>query len=846
VRKMKTRLEGSNQTTQSMLLLLEKARIEQIESLVKQRKFAPALEEIKRVENQREIKEVSAVWGDLCYLSAVVFHGVGNYKEAKEKAEEAFDLFKNTSENRKVAEIEYIMGLIYLDLGNLRKAENYIRDAITSYRRIGDQAELVQCYNKIARIFFIKSEFEKTIEYLSEAKELSEKMGDFRMVAIACSNLGRIYILTGKWEKAEENLLDSLKFNETRNDELNLCRSQLSLGFIYCLKREFQKASEYLTRAFQLAQSNKYLRELVIYHEYMGSLCFDWGDYKKAEDHYNQIIKIWETTAPDGDMISQTYRLLAELQVAKREYDQALVCCQKSLEVSKSLGEKIEEGAVYRILGQIHSAQGERELACEYFNQSISCLQQIGAKYELAKTYLEAGRSDQFDYYKRLGFLSNAEIEFRGLRSFYHLGQVNLSIANLLVQNNQYDKAQIFLTEAEKLFKEAKEQKGLCQVCDLRHTIEEALFQASMLAKSNGRVTFDNIITQNIEMLEIIEKLKQIKDYDISILLEGDTGTGKDLIAKAVHYSSKRKDRRFIPISCAALPETLLENELFGHKKGAYTGADKDEPGLFEEAEGGTLYLDEIADVPMSTQVKLLRAIEEKEIVRLGETKPRKIDVRIISSTNRDLKGAVKEGMFRQDLFYRINTINIKIPPLKERKEDIPLLIKHFLKQYGAKEGGRRNFSLEGGFSGNLAKMVKRFLEYSWPGNVRELENELKRMVVLAQAYPPNDEPSTTRTYPLEGLLSERLYQHQFSEELHAEDAGKAEQLSSSLGRSRGMHTDTSLFEKVEEFEKEEIIQALNQTNWIKLRAAKLLGVPEATLRNKMKKYGIKTRALVL
>jgi transcriptional regulator with PAS, ATPase and Fis domain len=486
-------------------------------------------------------------------------------------------------------------------------------------------------------------------------------------------------------------------------------------------------------------------------------------------------------------------------------------------------------------------------LTCEYFNKSISYLQQIGARYELAKTYLEAGRSNQFDYYKRLGFLSNAESEFRGLGSFYYLGQVNLSIANLLVGDNQYDKAQLFLTDAEKLFQETKEQKAVCQVCDLRHTIEEALFQASMLAKSNGRVTFENIITQNSEMLEIIEKLKQIKDYELSILLEGETGTGKDFIAKAVHYSSKRKDSRFIPVSCAALPETLLENELFGHKKGAYTGADKDEPGLFEEAEGGTLYLDEIADVPMSTQVKLLRAIEEKEIVRLGETKPRKVDVRIISSTNCDLKKGVKEGTFRQDLFYRINTINIKIPPLKERKEDIPLLVKHFLREYGVKEGNLRNFSpAKGGESfGSLTKVVKRFLEYNWPGNVRELENELKKIVVLAQAYPPNGVPSPSKADPLDQLLSERL--HQFSEEIPPPKAGrKADQLFPSDDMHPMVHTDGSLFEKVEEFEKEKIIQALSQTNWIKLRAAKLLGIPEATLRNKMKKHGIKTPLLLL
>jgi transcriptional regulator with PAS, ATPase and Fis domain/TPR repeat protein len=820
VRKMKTQLAGSTTAL--------KIKIELIESLVEQRKFAFALEEIKKVEDQREIEEFSTGWGDLCYLSAVTLHGLGKYRDAKQKAEKAYDLFKNTSENKKVAEIQYILGLIYLDLGDLKNAENHIRDAITTYRRIGDHAEIVECYNKIARIFFIKSEFEKALEYLNEAKELSEKTGDFKMSAAASSNLGRVYALTGKWEKAEENLLGSLKFNQTEGNELNLCRSLLSLGFVCCLKREFQKAHEYLTKAFELAQKNDYLRELAIYHEYAGQLAHEQSDDRSAQIHYTKGIQIGEMAAPEGDINNQTYRLLAELQVAKKEYDQAFISCQKSLEVSKSLGEKIEEGAVYRILGQIHSAKKDKELALEYFNKSIFCLQQIGARYELARTYLEAGRSNQFDYYKRLGFLSNAEIEFRGLGSFYYLGQVNLSIANLLVEHNQYDSAQLFLADAEKLFQETKEQKAICQVDDLRRTIENALFRASMIAKSNGRVTFDNIVTQNGELREIIEKLKQIKDYDISILLEGETGTGKDLIAKAVHYSGKRRDKRFIPVSCAALPETLLENELFGHKKGAYTGADKDEAGLFEEAEGGTLYLDEIAEVPMSTQVKLLRAIEEKEIVRLGETTPRKINVRIISSTSKDLKKLIQDGTFRQDLYYRLNTFHIKIPPLKQRKEDIPLLVRHFLREYGIKAGNLKDFTTK--------EVVKRFSEYSWPGNVRELENELKRMVVLAQAGPSNGDPSS--------LLSERF--HQFCYEIPSPQAGgKADQLYPPDDMHQVAKTDVSLFKKVKEFEKEEIIQALSQANWIKLRAAKLLGIPEATLRNKMKKYDIKIPALV-
>ena len=773
------------------------AHCKAIETLVDKEKCGEALEEINRAEKGRGSDLTAGEKADLSYLASLCLYNLGRYKEALTKAQSAFETLKHTSQNRRVAQIEEIWGRICLSMGDLKNAELHLRDAISTYRRIGDQQRMLKSYNLIARIYFVRCNFEKAIEYLTEADELSEKVGDLEADAHIHGNLGRVYALLGQWEKAEKNLQISYGFHQRNANQLSLCRDLLSLGFIACLKRNFERSSSCLAEAFELAEGNGFLRELAIYHEYAGQLAHQMGDVKAAEAHYLKGIEIGRMAAPQSDINNQTYRLLAELQVAQKDFNQAMISCQKSLEVSKSLDERIEVGAAYRILGQIYSARNEKEKSSGYFNRSIACLQQVGAKYELARTFFEAGRSHVFDYYKELGFLANAEGLFRDLNSKLHLGLVNLAVADLLAKQKDCGKAQIFLAEAETLFKQSKDQKELRQVRDLRHSIERNLFKSSMIAKSNGRVTFDNLVTQSAEMREIIEKLKQIMDYDISILLEGETGTGKDLIAKAIHYSSQRQDKRFVAVNCAALPETLLENELFGHKRGAYTGADKDQAGLFEEAEGGTLYLDQVEEIPMATQVKLLRAIEEKEITRLGETKPRKINVRIISSSIEDLKESVKTGKFRQDLYFRVNTFGIKIPPLRERKEDISLLVRHFLKEYGVDERRIRDFERNG--------TLKRFFEYAWPGNIRELENELKRMVVLAQA---NDRDPC-------GFLSDKLVSNQ------------------------AFSNGTSLFDEVAEFEKEKIVEALGQCNWVKLRAAKVLGIPEATLRNKMKKHGI-------
>jgi DNA-binding NtrC family response regulator/uncharacterized protein HemY len=774
--------------------------IEHIESLIEQGKYLQAKTDIDCQLKRSGIKLSPGSKGSLYHQSAVCLYHLGQYQEALSQATRAFEILKDTSENKKVAQIQDILGRIYWGLGDLKKAELHLRDAISSYRRTKDYSGTMKCNNFIARILFTRCEFTKASEYLNEARDLAQTEGDHLMEAKIAGNSGRIHILLGKWSEAETEIRFSLDNNVKSGDEISICRDQLSLGYVLTYRRAFDQADICFANALKLAQKNDFLRELVIFHEYRGALCFEKGQLDDAEKHYRQIIDLWQKNAPEGDMISQTYRLLAELQVARKEWNQALDSCRKSLNVSQSLGEKIEVGVVYRILGQIHSNRQEKEKTAEYFSKSISLLQQVEAKYELAKTYLEAGRSMAFDYYKKLGFLSNAESLFRELGSKYHLGLVNLSISDLLIEQKDYGKAEVFLSDAERLFQDAEAHPQLRQVADLRRSLEEVLFRSNLLAKSNGKVTYDNVLTQTTEMREILEKLKQIKDYDISILLEGETGSGKDLIAKATHYSSRRRDKRFVAINCAALPESLLENELFGHRKGAYTGADKDQPGLFEEAEGGTLYLDQVEEIPLSTQVKLLRAIEEKEINRLGETKSRKIDVRIISSSIMDLKETVKKGKFRQDLYFRLNTFDITIPPLRERREDILLLSKHFLKEYGVDDKRIREFERNG--------TIRKFMEYNWPGNVRELENEIKRMVVLSQSGDNN--PT--------GCLSEKLV-HPGANPIFSED--------------------NNLFHVVEEFEKEKIIEALKQCRWIKLRAAKILGIPEATLRNKMKRYKI-------
>jgi Nif-specific regulatory protein len=236
---------------------------------------------------------------------------------------------------------------------------------------------------------------------------------------------------------------------------------------------------------------------------------------------------------------------------------------------------------------------------------------------------------------------------------------------------------------------------------------------------------FSEIIGQSPKMREVFDVMSRVLDSDASVLIEGESGTGKELVARAIHYNGDRKDKPFVALFCGSLPDSLLESELFGHKKGAFTGAITDKRGLFETADGGTFFLDEIGDLNPQLQSKLLRVLQEGEIKRVGENQIRRVDVRIISATNKGLMDLVKGGSFREDLYYRLNTICIKLPPLRQRKTDIPLLAHHFLDKYASKKKDK--------IKGFEKTAMDTLISYNWPGNVRELENSIERAVVMAK-----------------------------------------------------------------------------------------------------------------
>lgn len=924
-------------------------QLEAVEVLVEKREYLKAKAELAELINTFRPVPHTAEWARLSYLEALVSHSIGDYAWARQKASEAFEFFKNTGEHLQTARAQYVFGLVETSQGNLKEAEQQLKEAVFGFRRAADLAGAVDALNRLAAVYFITFDFQKAQETLSEGIELAHRLGDAKRGAVLAANQGRILVLFGDWDVAIERFSVSCAANIQHGDDLGLSRDLLSLGHAYLCKHDLAAAEKYLSQAYAKIIATGATRELGIWYEFNGALKVARGDYEEAEELYFKGVELGERIAPESALVSQTYRLYAELMILREEYERARRFAQTAYAVATRLGERIEIGALLRVFGRTTAAAGDLAESRRYFTESIALLKDLKVRRELYLTYLEAIQSGSFSLEEVAGFLARAVRLTEGLKSewmakeaqktaarvFEARGALDLALG-VWVGMNALPDAEVKILELEEklaaratsneneyrlfrlvtsdptgleafkkgdiegLLRFLEKKTGASKVAllaqksrdektsfwglgvDEKETAEKVLnletgelksekpalsiggggklaslitvpFQPSgyryavlfleresasdrpvflekefcfavafadlaafkllekdhaelaattqkLLTQLEEAAVFPNIITRSEAMQRTLSRLEQVKDSDLPILLEGETGTGKDLLAKAIHYSSTRKKGHFVAVNCAALPESILESELFGHKKGSFTGAFADKTGLLEEADGGTLYLDEVAEIPLSMQVKLLRILEEKEFFRLGETRPRKVDIRIISATNRDVKAQVEARLFRKDLYYRLNTINVTLPPLRERREDISILLDYLLKR--AAEQARRP-------APTLSPEVLRFLfAYDYPGNVRELANELSRLVALT---PPGGVAAKE-------MLSEKFFPRQ-------------------VGPS--FNWDGSLEERVCLFEKEEIVRALESARFVKAQAARILGIPVSTLRYKMEKYGI-------
>ncbi len=861
---------------------------------------------------------------------------LGKYKETESYGLRALDLLRDTAEHRLRGKAQWCLGRAYFYLGKIDKSRMFFEDSLSTYRTIGDEQGKLDAVNGLTLIDFAASDWLSAKKRLKYAYQINQESGNRRGMALCLTNLATVSILLGEHNAAEKALKESIKIKEELGDLLLLTHSWISLSRLYLRERRWSEASGLIQKAREVSEGHTLSRQLAMSLESEGQLYFERKEYAKAEKSYLKALKIGERISPEGDIVSEVSRKLADLYVAIKEFDKAVKYGQRALEVSTKLGDRFEQGCCHRALAVAYHLKGLRDRSQEEFAKAISILRSIGDRFELAHTLLAQGelrgelellqeaqrlfaQIQGAEFYQALALLQIAKAEpsckvaveylreaekilrakgegeklkeveslkvelnrkliqpttekykvLKGLASpgvgdifeglvreleadqgfiayrsrgemvigrTHNLAQEEASkVLSLLSDENGFQAGEPFIlydTALDDRFSSLGagsvmitsftsggngEAGGYLYLARLRerepflekeydlfytlsHLAEKAISEQRQRELEEELVSLkrgSKIITHSPKMLRVMEVIELAKNTDATILLMGETGTGKDFLARKIHQGSHRGDKSFVEIHCGPMPKELVESELFGHERGAFTGAISRKLGRLELAAGGTLFLNEIGELPESTQVKLLRFLDTNELERLGGNETIKVDTRVIAATNRDLKAEVDRGRFRKDLYYRLNMFSVELPPLREREEDIPLLAQHFLKLYGDKH--------EKKIQGMAPEVLRALMEYDWPGNIRELEHVIEVMVIAAR---------------------------------DGEEIG-SELLPNALLKSFPPGGSCTLPGKLASIEKEAICDALKRTKGIKTRAAQILGIHEATLRSKMKKYKI-------
>ncbi len=749
---------------------------------MRQRLFTLATRELKSA--SLIISESSLRREEVIYLEyeGELAMEMGDIVRAKKLLTQALELGREIApESTLVSQITRRLAQVEFSLDNLDESLKSAQKALDLATRLGERAEIGLCQIAIAEVFAARGDFDLAVDYCQDGLDLLRKIGDPYDLARALLAVTAIYIKAKSVNHSRINKKFDEAFRLFNNLRLFYWSGEVRLrqGIFACENGRVSSGFRSLhesEKIFEKVAERTKIRAIQLFLQELSRQAVEYSlssqnEYKLFGNYFNDQEY---SELKSGDLIE-----LLRLMGKRAGADRVLVY---------SYG---QNG------GDIITPLSYTPHQCKKFQQQFMDL--LGEEFHREKpTLLFDTRRDPFinellpsETGKVVASVLVAPLKLRGEITGYLYIDRMAANGNIL----PFGQGELNFTVgfADLIALKLAEHDRLVLEEDNRRLKAQILEEAA----------FPNIITQNKPMLEMLARVRQVVDSDISISIEGETGCGKDLLAKAIHYGSNRRDKRFISVNCAALPESLLESELFGHKKGAFTGADREKAGLFEEADGGTFFLDEIADMPMSIQAKVLRVLEEKEIVRLGDTHPIKVDVRILSATNKELKIEMEGGRFRQDLYYRLTALCFKIPPLRERKEDVPLLISHFA-------ANRARFTPEA---------LRAMINFDWPGNVRELENEIKKLILLAGD---------------KGIIDLNLLSAKVIETRENEKAPDF-----NLDTAVAFNDQFSLYDYLAEYEKRFIIRALRDQGGVKKHAAASLNIPESTLRLKIKQYNI-------
>ncbi len=615
-------------------------------------------------------------------LCADALFRLARLEEARENAATALSLADTCGDLSLAAEALTHLGRAQYRLGNLHEARDLYEQAIGLYRRLRDDAHTAFARNNLGLIHKNLCEWDAAAACLRGALELFRRMGRFPSTAHALLNLGIVYQKSGEWERAQECYAQAEQVYLQLADPLHLAAVRVALGNIARLQRRFEDAIALFEDGLQRARRHGATREEVLALEFLGELEADRERPAEALAHFAEALRLAMRVAPEGDLVVELERRRAETFTQVGRLEEAKRSCERALHLAERTDDRLEFALVQRAAAGIAAAQGRPGDAARGWSDAVRLLTEVRERYELARTLFEWGRSTT-DAREGRRHLYRASALFSELSAQYWLERTDEALQRVL-------------------------GAAAAPEASLRMTLPGRRHRAPTLVAYSRAM-------QRVEALT-----RRAAGTDLSVLITGETGTGKELIGRTIHALSSRADRPFLAVNCGAFRAELAVSQLFGHRKGAFTGAHADGVGLVEAADGGTLCLDEVGELPHDVQVTLLRFLESGEYLRLGETKIRRSDVRIIAATNRELRNGDGERQFRRDLLFRLNEIEIRVPALRERLDDIIPLARHFLAFYGGLRGPQ------------LAPDAEAvLLSHLWPGNVRELENVMKRVAAL-------------------------------------------------------------------------------------------------------------------
>jgi len=720
----------------------------------------------------------------LCHLA--------RYDEALVTAQRAVGLAEAEGDRALTARAVGQVGFVHLRRGDMLLARESYEDALALFRRLGDEGQVAWVRNNLGIICKNLCEWDAARAHFGEAIAIHRRLGQQALLGNRLQNLGVLLVKSGAWERAHSVLEEARACLGQAGDRWGVTINLLARGWLSRLSGRHDEAEKLLGEALDKSLAEGFLREEALAREFLGDLAFDRGQVERAAEAYRAALALGERQAPAGDIVSEVLRRIAETEIVRGRLDAAHATIERANHVCQLLDDRYENAILQRVRGQLASARGQQAEAVQSLRAAVNLLGEMGERFERGKALALLARASTEPGEPR-------KLLYRASACFAEVGA----------------ERELAAVERE-LTLHGENEPGAMGALPASGPSVPAMTGAESTGRLRGRkLANPGLVGPSRSMARVSDLVSRAAGTDLSVILVGETGTGKELVARAIHQQSRRSDRPFLAVNCGALRAELALSQLFGHRRGAFTGAHADGVGFVEAAHTGTLFLDEIGELPADVQVTLLRFLESGEYLRLGETQVRRADVRIVGATHVDLRRAVAEKQFRADLFYRLHELEIELPALRDRTEDILPLARHFLRAYG----------------GDASPMIddataSLLVSHPWPGNVRELENCIKRALALQPRPGEPLQPDALAEFferdPLAGSTASP----------RANDAAAA------------LRSGAALRAQIAESDRREIVRVLEEAQGNKSRAAERLGVSRKTLYARMRRLGLEVEEL--